>query len=162
MRNGFGFKVNRISKSLFTVLAQRFYASGKTRLFPFCDNGFPGSYIENAICMRSLNMACSFQSLYFADDAYVVRCKECNHYQLGYLSVMLTLSDAAYRDFRQVVYTRKKENSGLAPHCKNQVIQTPGKGVCLLFTPLEIRRLYDILDEADTEERVLALIGLFR
>jgi hypothetical protein len=34
---------------------------------------------------------CNFQSLYMNDDGYVVRCKECGPYQLGFSSALLTL-----------------------------------------------------------------------
>lgn len=107
-------------------------------------------------------MNCQFQTLYTGEDGYVVRCKECGHYQLAYLCVMVTLNEKEYISFRHVVQQQYEDSLCLAnEYCKCVVVQTPAAGTCFLFTGREIKRFAELLDEADNEEKALALLELF-
>ncbi len=125
----------------------------------FSQNGKHGFANDCDVC----NMNCHFQKLYSGEDGYVVRCKECGHYQLAYLCVMVTLDEKEFRSFRRMVQ-QQYENSLHIPNdlCKCVIVQTPAAGTCFLFTKREIKRFTELLDEADTEERAQVLFALFR
>ena len=117
-------------------------------------------YIDG--CNDVCSMSCEFQSLYFGDDGYVVRCKQCGHYQLAYMCICITLNETDYRAFCKIV-NRKYEEAAyhFAEHSKCITIQTPAEGICFLLTRAEAKRFTEILEEADTEAKAQSLISLF-
>lgn len=105
---------------------------------------------------------CEFQSFYFGDDGYVVRCKECNHYQLAYTSTMLTLTECDFQAlYKLVKYKCAEADYSLSAHSKTVIIQTPAQGVCIFLTRLETVRFSEILEEADNESKAQTLMSLF-
>jgi hypothetical protein len=105
---------------------------------------------------------CQFQSLYFDDDGYVVRCKQCDHYQIAFGSTMLTLAQKDFETICQIVKHKcAEENFEFAGHAKCIIIPTPSGGVHLLLTKEEANRFNDILEEADNEAKAQCLISLF-
>lgn len=108
-------------------------------------------------------MNCHFQKLYSGEDGYVVRCRECGHYQLAYLCVMVTLDEKEFQSFRRMVQQQYENSLHITNDlCKCVIVQTPAAGTCFLFTKREIKRFTELLDEADTEERAQLLLALFR
>lgn len=107
-------------------------------------------------------MNCQFKTLYTGEDGYVVRCKECGHYQLAYLCVMVTLDEKEFRSFRRMVQQHYEDSLCITnDFCKCIVIPTPAANTCFLFTKREITRFVQLLDEADNEEKALALMKFF-
>jgi hypothetical protein len=105
---------------------------------------------------------CIFQSLYFGNDGYVVHCKECNHYQLTYMSTMLTLTECDFQSlYTNVKYKCAEADYSLAEHSKTVIIQTPTQGVGIFLIRFETVRFSEILEEADNESKAQALIRLF-
>ena len=105
---------------------------------------------------------CEFQYLYFEEDGYVVRCKQCGHYQVGFGSIMLTLADNEFQEFRKMVKYKCYEVEGASlAHKKGMILQTPSPGICMLLTEFETRRFSEILEQADSEVKALAIIKLF-
>lgn len=108
-------------------------------------------------------MSCQFQTLYTGEDGYVVRCKECGHYQLAYLCVMVTLGEKEFRSFRRMIQQHYEDSLQLTnDHCKCVVVQTPATGTNFLFSRREIKRFTELLDEADTEESTQSMLALFQ
>lgn len=108
-------------------------------------------------------MSCHFQTLYIGEDGYVVRCKECGHYQLAYLCIMVTLEENEFRSFRRMIHQHYDDSLHLTnDHCKCIVVQTPATGTHFLFSRKEIKRFAQLLDEADTEEQALSMLALFQ
>ena len=105
---------------------------------------------------------CEFQSLYFDDDGYVLRCKDCNHYQVAFISTILTLNEDNFQALCQLVKHNCNEPDYSFPEQnKSVVLQTPSNGICMLLTKLELKRFNKILEEADNESKALSLISLF-
>ena len=105
---------------------------------------------------------CKFQSLYFEDDGYVVRCNHCRNFQVGFSSTMLTLSEKEYKYFHtQLNHKCIEAAQDLPAHCKVIILKTPSPGICMMLTCKEARRLNVILEEADTEMKALHLMDLF-
>ncbi|HRO48439.1 DUF6686 family protein [Agriterribacter sp.] len=105
---------------------------------------------------------CGFQYLYNGEDGYVVRCKQCGHYQLAFASVMLTLTENEFRLFGELVkYKCEGADDALTEYSKSVVLRTPAEGVFILLTKNEAVRLCEILEEADNENKALTLMSMF-
>ena len=105
---------------------------------------------------------CEFQSLYFNDDGYVVRCRHCEHYQLAFGSTMLTLEQKDFEAICKMVKDKSSEEDFSFPkHSKCVVIPTPYYGLYMLLTKNEANRFNEILEEADNEAKALCLLSLF-
>ena len=92
----------------------------------------------------------------------MVRCKECGHYQLAYLCVMVTLDEKQFYWFRKMIQQHYEDSLCVSnEHCKCVVVQTPATGTNFLFSGREIKRFAELLDEADTEERAQSMLQLF-
>lgn len=108
-------------------------------------------------------MSCQFQTLYMGEDGYVVRCKECGHYQLAYLCIMVTLEEKEFSSFCRMIQQHYEDSIHLSnDNCKCVVVQTPASGTHFLFSRKEIRRFAELLDSADTEERTQNILALFQ
>jgi hypothetical protein len=107
-------------------------------------------------------MTCEFQSLYFDNDGYIVRCKHCGHYQVAFLCICITLNESDFQAFCRIVKSKFEESrSSFAEHSKCIVIQTPAEGISFLLTKAEAKTFIQILEEADNESKALSLISLF-
>ena len=105
---------------------------------------------------------CHFDSLYYGDDGYVVRCKQCGHYQVAFISTMLTLTENNFQALCKIVQHKCIEaDYCFAENSKSVIIQTASEGMYLLLTSGEVKRFNYILEEADNEEKALSLISLF-
>lgn len=106
---------------------------------------------------------CEFQSLYFGDDGYVVRCGKCGHYQVAFASTMLNMTEEDFVKLCQLVKTKMEEPDHYNnPSAKCIVVPTASKGMYMLLTRKEAERLNEILEEADSEEKALAMMSLFQ
>lgn len=105
---------------------------------------------------------CEFQSLYFDDDGYVLRCKQCGQYQVGFGTTMLIFTYFEFQEFYKLL-KYKFDNMGQpgSPHSKTVILRTPSHGVCIMLTQKEASRFFEILEEADNEAKALTLIRLF-
>ncbi|MEO5890765.1 MAG: DUF6686 family protein [Ferruginibacter sp.] len=105
---------------------------------------------------------CEFQSLYFDEDGYVVRCKQCGHYQVAFISTMLTLTETDFHEFCKLVKNKWYNSDESSPDCSKAVIlKTPAQGVFIMLTRSEAGRFCEILEQADSEARALTMINLF-
>jgi len=121
--------------------------------------------VANAIFVfqKLLNMTCDFQSLYYGEEGYVVRCRQCGHYQVAFISTMLTLNEADFFVFcKQVKYRALQSYSHVNQDSKIIMIATPSQEVQLILTPGELVMLYKALEEADSEKKAQELLCLFR
>lgn len=106
---------------------------------------------------------CEFQTLHCSNDGYVVRCKECGHYQIGYGSTMLTLGDNDFETLCNVVMHKcAEEDCPSSNNCKRVIIPTVCKSMSILLTYKEALRFNEILQEADNEMKALELMDMFQ
>lgn len=107
-------------------------------------------------------MSCEFDSLYFAEDGYIVRCKDCGHFQIAFLSTMLTLTAPDFQHLRKLVNNKLESiDETYSGRAKSIALPTPSQGIWLLLTSLELKRFYAALEEADSEATSLSLLDLF-
>jgi hypothetical protein len=104
---------------------------------------------------------CQFQSLYYSNHGYVVRCGECACFQIAVGTTMLTLNEEDFGMLLSIVEYKCKEASGSSPLLRNIIIPTIASEVCLLLTSEEAHRFLYMLDQADSELRYNSLRGLF-
>lgn len=108
-------------------------------------------------------MACDFQSLYYGEEGYVVRCKQCGHYQIAFISTMLTLNEMDFGIFcKQVKYKALQSYSHINHDSKIIMVSTSTPDVNLILTPKELARLYKVMEEADSEIKAQELLCLFK
>jgi hypothetical protein len=106
-------------------------------------------------------MICEYQSLYYGDDGYIVRCRQCGHFQIAFISTMLMLNAEDFGILRNIVAAKMQEETHSMPGTKTVVIRTPSKEVSLLLTRAELEKFHSILEDADNEVRADALLRLF-
>ncbi|MES2429835.1 MAG: DUF6686 family protein [Bacteroidota bacterium] len=105
---------------------------------------------------------CKYDSLYFGDDGYVVRCNTCGNYQVAFLSTMLTLTQKDLDVLHKLILSRcNNELYEYGGNAKCITVPTPGKGINLILTKNEAMRFSEILEDADTEVKALELLSLF-
>ena len=105
---------------------------------------------------------CQFESLYFEDDGYVIRCKGCGNYQIAFGNVMLTLTpEQLVQLYEKVLRKGQDDDLLLFETSKCIVIPTPKQGYNLVFTKKEFKRFYEMLEIVDTEIKTLSLLSLF-
>ena len=81
---------------------------------------------------------CGFRYLYNGGDGYIVRCKNCGHYQIAFASFMLTLSQNEFQSFCELAkYKCSEPDHSLAEHSKSIILQIPAQGVFILLTKNE-------------------------
>lgn len=105
---------------------------------------------------------CHFKNCYTGENGYIVRCEDCQHFQVGFGTTVLTLNAYDFQAFLGIV-TYKKENyqPGKDPHVRTIVLPTPCSTVHLIFSDSELNDLHAMLQEADTEIKAQELIELF-
>ncbi|MFT4022830.1 MAG: hypothetical protein QM664_03475 [Flavihumibacter sp.] len=107
---------------------------------------------------------CAFDSLFHdPDTGYVLRCKECDHLQLAFGNIVLTLQERDYPAFVSWLKEIEEEHAG-DELCtlKNIVLPTPCEGMRMMFSLVELRKLNAMLDEADSELQSRRMLNLFR
>ncbi|HSC54924.1 MAG TPA: DUF6686 family protein [Phnomibacter sp.] len=103
-----------------------------------------------------------FQSLHYSNDGYIVKCKQCRHYQLAFMCLCITIHEEDFPAFRTSVAKKTMEhNTALSDQCKCIMIKTPVAGACFLLTHFEAIKLHNMLEEADVEEQTLSMLDLF-
>ena len=105
---------------------------------------------------------CFFQQLYSGDEGYIVRCNECLYYQIGFGTSILTLSDKDLQDLKEIVHHKLQEADVLMHEpLKSVWLPASANGFALLLTFNELKCFAHMLEEADTEEKTLALLKYF-
>lgn len=107
---------------------------------------------------------CAFESLYHHPDmGYVLRCKECDHLQLAFGNIVLTLQKPDFPSFMSWLKEIEEEHQG-EEDClvKNILLPTPCEGMRMMFSLVELRKLNGMLDAADAELQCMQMLRLFR
>ncbi len=106
---------------------------------------------------------CNYQHLFHDDKTgYVIRCEACGHFQVCFGNVLITLGEAAFRDFCFWISRWREEQSYAEDmYVKSVVIPTPCDGMKLLLSKRELHELDLMLEAADTEWRSQEMLKLF-
>ena len=105
---------------------------------------------------------CEYESLYFSDTSYVLRCKKCGDYQVAFLNTLLMLTAEDFGILCKVVELKCfEDDSNFGMQSKCIIIPTPSYGQCILLTRWEASCFNNILQEADNEAKAQSLLQLF-
>lgn len=110
-----------------------------------------------------MNHSDRYETLYSGSEGYVLYCRHCNRFRLAFISTALTLSEAEFAQFRNRVQMLCHQQASESEHanCKCIVIPSVSEKVQLVLTRKELVQLQQMLDRADTEQKVNALLMLF-
>jgi hypothetical protein len=104
-----------------------------------------------------------FKPLYVGTEGYVVRCPEQDYLQCAFGCTVLTLHEEDFRTLMQVAGAQLEEaQAETAEELKQYWLPTAHPGVNMLLTLQELRQFYRMLQAADTELAVSALVALFQ
>jgi len=84
---------------------------------------------------------CKWSTYYAGEDGYVVECADCRHVQLGFGTVMLTLSRADFIVFAQLTANQWACHVPTGSHRKCIVLPTPVPFYKMLLTEDELQGL---------------------
>lgn len=103
-----------------------------------------------------------FKPLYVGTEGYVVRCPEEDYVQCAFGCTVLTLHEEDFRTLMQVAGAQLQDaEAGGAEELKQYWLPTAHPGVNMLLTRQELGQFYRMLQAADTELAVSALVALF-
>ena len=107
---------------------------------------------------------CHYQTLYHHENnGYVIRCTQCEQFQIGFGNVILSMDEKEFRYFCQWICKIMGEQEPLKdPLLKSLMIPTPCEGLKLFLSQRELTELNEMLEVADNEWRSKELLELFR
>lgn len=106
---------------------------------------------------------CDFHNLYTSDKGFVLRCKKCGYYQIGFAGLMLSLNEEDYQHLGEIIrHLAAKELPSDAMESRHIVIPSPYYGVNLLLCHREIQVFERMLGEANSETITQSMLALFK
>ncbi|RYG01320.1 MAG: hypothetical protein EOO02_13015 [Chitinophagaceae bacterium] len=107
---------------------------------------------------------CQYQTLYHKDSVgYVIRCLQCERFQVGYGSVIISFELQDFMLFcKKVLDIRQNHYPLNDPYLKTMMIPTPCEGLQLFLSQRELYELNEMLESADTELKSEQLLKLFQ
>ncbi|TND08609.1 MAG: hypothetical protein FD123_2113 [Bacteroidetes bacterium] len=92
---------------------------------------------------------CDFNVLYYDDWGYTAHCGGCNRMQVAFGTVVFSFSGHEFREFSSVIRAQSEKCASCADcPVKNMHIRTADENMLLAFSPQEIHRLNDMLQQA--------------
>lgn len=103
---------------------------------------------------------CTYQQLARLNEGYVIRCKQCQHYQVAYLKLVMSMTSQEFGKLLVEVQHTIQE-AGFAKPGVGYMISMGKPGVHLYLTYAELNVFSNMLDTAESEVRALELIEQF-
>lgn len=105
---------------------------------------------------------CIYQQLYAGEEGYVVRCRECSYYQIGFGTTVININKSEMEAFRgMITHQLENPNTALNDEAKAAWLPTPYDGFSMILSFKELRMLNAMLSAAETEEVSLSLLECF-
>ncbi len=105
---------------------------------------------------------CHFKNCYAGENGYIIQCEDCQHFQVGFGTTVLTLNAYDFQAFLGIVAYKKEHHQPMQdPTIRCIVLPTPCSSVHLIFSEKELDNLHAMLQEGDNEIRSQQLIDLF-
>lgn len=93
---------------------------------------------------------CSYLTLYYSKDGYVIKCVHCNKIQMAFGNVMMNLTLNEFQGLRQETIDQIRENKFPAfPEQKNITFYTGSSNIMLVFSHKDLEMLYEMLQQAN-------------
>ena len=105
---------------------------------------------------------CDFNNLSADENGFILQCKSCRNYQIGFGSVLFSLNKTDYKKFcLMIADISEKDFNHERSNTRHIVIPTPYYGVNLLLCKFEILQLKDLINSAEQEEVTRSMLALF-
>lgn len=105
---------------------------------------------------------CIYQQLYAGEEGYVVRCRECSYYQVGFGTTVININKSEMEALRSLItHQLQHPNTALGDEAKTTWLPTPYEGYSMILSFKELRMLEAMLSAAETEEVSLSLLECF-
>jgi uncharacterized HAD superfamily protein len=93
---------------------------------------------------------CTYQTLYYSKDGYVVKCVHCNKFQIAFGNVLINLTPEEFQNFRHQTTEKIKDNKFVDfPDQKNITFYTDSHNIMLVFSFSDLEILYEMLQQAN-------------
>jgi hypothetical protein len=109
-----------------------------------------------------MNSGCSYQQLYYNNETgYIIRCLHCKSIQVAYGNIVLTFEDSTLKDFQRLLETISYDYDLMENHLIRRIqIPVQYNSISMLLSRMELSELITMLDKADSELQILALMEL--
>ncbi|MBO9617410.1 MAG: hypothetical protein J7539_00125 [Niabella sp.] len=106
---------------------------------------------------------CSFRTLYYGEEGYLIVCDECRHFQLAFQTSLFTLTAGDLKILHSLVKQHREYHDG-APGSfqKNIYIPTPLEGYGMILDIKELQLLFELLETAEINFKTMGLLELFK
>lgn len=105
---------------------------------------------------------CTYQTLYYSPEGYVIYCKECRNFQVAFSCLYLKFNEEDFIFFKNMISDLfTKTDFTDQNHLRDILIRTPAEGISFAFSKYELEKFNHILESADSEYQTLALMRLF-
>ena len=106
---------------------------------------------------------CTFKTLYYEEDGYLVFCSDCMHFQLAFQTSLLTLSARDLHVLQTLVKESYESYRFESGPCKKSIyIPTPLEGYGLILDQAELTQLFHLLETAEINYKAESLLELFK
>jgi hypothetical protein len=102
---------------------------------------------------------CTHKILAHNENGYVSLCQRCSHYQIAFISTILTLTEEQYSIFKsQVTKQLQCSKNEFSENHKTFCIHTFSENTRLILSLKELQKLVEILEEAEASLEVSNLM----
>ncbi|WP_008587129.1 DUF6686 family protein [Niabella soli] len=106
---------------------------------------------------------CSFKTLYYGEEGYLIACEECRHFQLAFQTSLFTLTADDLKIFHSLVKQhREYHREATGSFQKNIYIPTPLEGYGMILDQRELQQLFELLETAEINFKTMGLLELFK
>lgn len=92
---------------------------------------------------------CQHEVLSQNKNGYVIRCKQCSNYQIGFGTSVITYSPEQFEILQEEIFLQKKQNEFIKDkYQKSIIIPSFSRSVQFVVNYKELSRLIDLLEEA--------------
>jgi hypothetical protein len=110
-----------------------------------------------------MEQKCEYKTLHLSGNGYIVKCSQCENYQIAFGNVMFSITGYAYGEFKKAVSdtvvnckpVKDTENERV----KNITLQLYYSGVSLVLNYEELEVLQEMISQANAKEFVFSILG---
>ena len=104
---------------------------------------------------------CDFNNLHANENGFILRCRQCGYYQIGFAGMMLLVNQEDYEKFSLMI-EHISENQPMPENsdCRQLVIPTPYFGVNMLLSKTQINALQQLIFRADSEQVAQSMMAM--
>jgi hypothetical protein len=104
---------------------------------------------------------CDFNNLHTSENGFILRCRSCGYYQIGFAGMMLSINQEDYQKFALLIeHLSEKQTPVEKWDCRHIIIPTPYYGVNMLLSKNEINELQALIFRADSEQVAQSMIAM--